>query len=617
MSQRLFLCALLLFVITGCSQPTSPDPRDQVIQELRDEIAALRQANASLPVFSTTRPVTRPTEIPADVIASIRGEGFERSQIPQTLSQLTDVIGPRLTGSANLKRANQWTREQLEKWGLENAAVEPWGDFGRGWSLKRFSAQVVSPQSMVLRAYPKAWSPGVVPPVTADVVWMDPRSEGDLDQFKGKLAGKIVLWGAKREIPPRFEGPATRASDADLLRLANAAPGDSARIGQARALTPDQRQAMLAQTPAGRALLKSATTRSATTTTSTTRSTQPASAPSPAKVLSFLMKEGAAVVVTPATTGEGGTLFLASAAIPGLDPKMTNPPKVWAKDCAPVPPQIALAAEDFNRLVRMIAAGERPRMIVDLQVEFQTHDPVASNTLAEIPGTDLKEQVVMIGAHLDSWHVGTGATDNAVGVAATMEAVRILKTLKVQPRRTIRVALWTGEEQGLLGSKAYVTKHLGYIPTTQPTSKPTTGPTVRPTTAPSTKPTLVRLKDYETLSVYFNHDNGTGKIRGVHLQGNESARPYFRQWLIPFADLGASTLSITNTGGTDHIPFDAIGLPAFQFIQDPIDYWTKTHHSTDDVYDRAVIEDLKQNAVIMAAFLYQAAMMEERFPRKP
>lgn len=609
-------CALLLFLLTGCSQPNSPDPRDQLIQDLRDQIAAMEQANASHPAITATRPVTRPAAVPADIVSAIRAEGFDRSQIPQTLSQLTDVIGPRLTGSANLKRANQWTREQLEKWGLEKARVEPWGDFGRGWSLKRFSAQVVAPQNIMLRAYPKAWSPGVAPPVTAEVVWMDPRSAGDLDQHKGKLAGKIVLWGARREIPPRFDGPATRASDADLLRLANAAPGDSPRIGLARAMTPDQRQAMLAQTPAGRSLLKSATTRS-TTTTASSRSTQPASAPSPARVLAFLMKEGAAVVVTPATTGEGGTLFLASAAIPDIDPKPTTVPKAWSPDCPPIPPQISLAAEDFNRLARMIAAGEKIRMTVDIQVDIQTSDPVASNTLAEIPGTDLKDQVVMIGAHLDSWHVGTGATDNAVGVAATMEAVRILKALKVQPRRTIRIALWTGEEQGLLGSKAYVTKHLGYAPTTQPTSKPTAGPTVRPTTGPATKTALVRLKGYETLSVYFNHDNGTGKIRGIHLQGNESARPYFRQWLIPFADLGASTISITNTGGTDHIPFDAIGLPAFQFIQDPIDYWTRTHHSTDDVYDRAVIEDLKQNAVIMAAFIYQAAMMDERFPRKP
>jgi len=257
-------------------------------------------------------------------------------------------------------------------------------------------------------------------------------------------------------------------------------------------------------------------------------------------------------------------------------------------DAPPVPPQVTLAAEHYNRLVRMLQAGEKLKMAVELEVEF--HDNMMGyNTIAEIPGTDLKDQIVMLGGHLDSWHSGTGATDNGAGCAAVMEAVRIIKALDLHPRRTIRIALWTGEEQGLFGSKGYVTEHFGSYPesTTRSSGR-------RPTTRPSTsQPTrnLIKRAEYENLSVYFNLDNGTGRIRGVHLQGNEAARPIFRQWLAPFADLDALTITISNTGGTDHISFDAIGLPGFQFIQDPIEYLTRTHHSNMDLYDHASADD--------------------------
>jgi Zn-dependent M28 family amino/carboxypeptidase len=247
------------------------------------------------------------------------------------------------------------------------------------------------------------------------------------------------------------------------------------------------------------------------------------------------------------------------------------------------------------------------------------------NTLAEIPGTDLREEVVMLGGHLDSWHGGTGATDNAAGVAVAMEAVRILKALNLQPRRTIRVALWSGEEQGLFGSRAYVEQHFGKLVTPAPTPAPTPGPpaaaedkpvTPRPTPAPA-QSTIVTKPGYERFSVYFNLDNGTGRIRGVYMQGNEAARPLFRQWLAPFADTGAQTLTLANTGGTDHIPFDAVGLPGFQFIQDEVEYSTRTHHSTQDTFDRIQADDMRQAATVMAAFIYQAAMLDAKFPRKP
>ncbi len=278
----------------------------------------------------------------------------------------------------------------------------------------------------------------------------------------------------------------------------------------------------------------------------------------------------------------------------------------------PVPPQITLAVEHFNRLVRMIQAGEKLKMAVELGVEF--HDNVMGYiTIAEIEGADLKDQIVMLGAHLDSWHSSTGATDNGAGVAACMEAVRILKALDLKPRRTIRVGFWTGEEPGSFGTKAYVTEHLGSYP--EPTTRPSRG---RSTTRPSTQPArnLIKRAEYDKLSAYFNLDNGTGKIRGIYLQGNEAARPIFRRWLTPFADLGASTITLSNTGGTDHIPFDAIGLPGFQFIQDPIEYWSRTHHSNADSFERAQADDLKQASVILATFVYNAAMMDERFPRK-
>ena len=247
--------------------------------------------------------------------------------------------------------------------------------------------------------------------------------------------------------------------------------------------------------------------------------------------------------------------------------------------------QITLAVEDYNRLVRMIQQGAKLKMAVDLQAQFHNDDLMAYNTLAEIPGTDLKDELVMIGAHLDSWHSGTGATDNGAGVSATMEAVRILQALKLRPRRTIRIGLWTGEEQGLLGSRAYVADHFGYYTnltntiTSQASEEATGNARTNQTASAASRPrrTLVRKPDHEKLSVYFNLDNGTGKIRGVYLQGNEEVRPTFRRWLEPFRDLGAETLTPSNTSGTDHLSFDDIGLPGFQFIQDPLEYNTRTH----------------------------------------
>ena len=533
-----------------------------------------------------------PAPDPNDPILRIKDEGMKRSQVMETLSYLSDVIGPRLTASPGMKRANEWTRDQLTKWGLQNAKLEPWGPFGRGWSLKRFSAQVIEPQAIPLIAFPKAWSPGFAAPITADVVYIDARTEADLEKFKGKLNGKIVLTSIMREVPAHFEAQGTRLNEKELLALADA---PEPRQGGGRGNFGG----------AGRAAQEFANAK-----------------------MRFFQAEGAALLIDP-SRGDGGTIFVQSATVPQppRDPNATGFNRgtpAYDKSAPKVTPQLVLGIEQYNRLVRMLQAGEAVKMTVDLAVQFQDADLMGYNTVAEIPGTDLKDEIVMLGGHMDSWHSGTGATDNAAGVSVAMEAVRIIQALGLKPRRTIRVALWSGEEQGLLGSRAYVAEHFGSMQNPATSAAPATGGATTAAgngngngngAAPAA-PTLMKKADYEKLSAYFNLDNGTGKIRGVYLQGNEAVRPLFRQWLAPFKDMGAATLSISNTGGTDHLAFDAIGLPGFQFIQDEIEYDTRTHHSNQDVFDRIQADDMKQASTIMAAFVYQTAMRDEKLPRK-
>jgi carboxypeptidase Q len=525
-----------------------------------------------------------PATAPNDPIQRIKDEGMNRSQVMQTLSYLTDVIGPRLTASPGMRRANEWTRDQLTKWGLQNAHLEAWGPFGRGWTLKRFSAQVIEPQAIPLIAYPKAWSPGTNGELTADVVYVNAKDEAELQNFKGKLKGAIVLTSLTREVKARFEAPATRRDDKDLLTLADA---PEPRPGQRRQMTAEQRAAQQFQS----------------------------------RKYQFFQDEGAALLVDPSRLGDGGTIFVQSATVPQPMPAEPSGPNSrtigpYDKRAPKILPQMVVSIEHYNRIVRMIQAGEKVRMAVNLAVEWQDSDPMGYNTVAEIPGSDLKNEIVMLGGHMDSWHSGTGATDNGAGVAVGMEAVRIIQALGLKPRRTIRIALWSGEEQGLLGSKAYVAEHFGKMETPA-TAANSMGGNGNGNGAAAPVPVLVKKPDYEKFSGYFNLDNGTGKIRGVYLQGNESIRPLFRQWLMPFADMDAKTLSISNTGGTDHLSFDAIGLPGFQFIQDEIEYDTRTHHSNQDVFDRIQGDDMKQAATIMAAFVYNAAMMDGKLPRKP
>jgi hypothetical protein len=553
-------------------------------------------ARAQQPTPAPQGQGAQPTPDPNDPVQRIRDEGTNRSQVMQTLSYLTNVIGPRLTGSPGMRRANEWTRDTLAKWGLVNAHAEPWGTFGRGWQLRHFSAEAVEPQTFPLNAYPKAWSPATAGVLTADVVYVDAKDLQGLQKYKGALRGKIVLNGSTRDLQAHFDPDATRLTEKQLLELANAP--DPSTLPTRPRRTPEQRAASLFDS----------------------------------QKLNFFQEEGAALLVDP-SRGDDGTIFVQQVSVPqpiptdpraqlallNREPDAPRQIRAWDKDVPKFAPQVMLSIEQYNRLARMLEAGERVRVSINLDAQFLDQDLTAYNTIAEIPGTDLKDEVVMLGGHMDSWHGGTGATDNGAGVAVAMEAVRIIKTLGLQPRRTIRIALWSGEEQGLLGSRAYVEQHFGKLETPTPQPAPPGAaegrPTAQPTPAPRAR--LLTKPEYDKLSAYFNLDNGTGRIRGVYMQGNEGVRVLFRRWLAPFADTGAQTLTLSNTGSTDHVSFDTIGLPGFQFIQDEVEYFTRTHHSTQDTYERIQADDMKQAATIMAAFVYQAAMLDGKLPRKP
>ncbi len=515
-------------------------------------------------------------------IEQIKDYELNHSQVMETLSYLTDVIGPRLTASSGMKEANDWTRDWLSKQGLQNAHLEAWGPFGRGWTLKNFSAQIVEPQVIPLIAYPKAWSPSLKGTLTSEVIYIDAKNESELEKYKGKLKDAIVMNGSLVELKAHFTPEGNRLTEKELLDLANA---------------PDPKNQ-----PQSRFELSAE---------------QKTAAKFRATKYQFFLDEEVGLLLEPSFRGDGGTLFAQSAVVaqPFVeDPLANNTPKrlsAWDKSVARITPQLVVSSEHYNRMVRMIGFGKTLKLKVELETEYQDKDLMGYNTIAEIPGTDLKDEIVMLGGHLDSWHSGTGATDNGAGVAVAMEVVRILQALNLKPRRTIRIGLWTGEEQGLFGSRAYVTEHFAQI------GDGSIGAFMALRRATNPQPEFKVKPEYEKFNTYFNLDNGTGKIRGVYLEGNETAMSIFRQWLAPFNAMGASTLSMSNTGGTDHISFNAIGLPGFQFIQDEIEYDTRTHHSNQDVFDRIQAEDMKQNAAIMAAFVYNAATSDEKIPRKP
>ncbi len=495
-------------------------------------------------------------------VSKIIDEGTNRSHVMEILSWLTDVCGSRLTASPGYKQAVQWSLSTLKGWGLE-AHAENWGPWGRGWSIKRYSAQVTAPIPFPLISYPKAWSPGTDGTMKAEAIYLDAKNDSTLDSYRGKLKGKIVLLDDVRQLKPHFTPEATRQADSTLLQMADADPDRPRRRGRF-SMSQDFRRMFQLQN----------------------------------KKLQMCMDEGAEALLSN-NRGDDGTVFVQDATFPSdTSIPRDKRPRVYDRKPPEMLPQFVVAAEHYNRIMRVLEKGIPVQLEINLQVN-ETRDDSVSNVIAEIPGSDLKNEVVMIGAHLDSWHTGTGATDDGTGAAVCMEAMRILKTLGLTPRRTIRIGLWAAEEEGLLGSRAYVTRHFGER------------------RMDSLENPIALKEDAGNFSVYFNDDNGTGKIRGIYLQGQENLRPLFRNWFAPFRTMGAATLTPMNTGSTDHISFANIGLPAFQFIQDEIDYNDRTWHSNMDVYDRAQEADLKQAAVIMAAFAYNAAMRDEKFPRRP
>lgn len=600
----------------------------------------------------------KPEPVHLDVIAKIKEEGQQRSKVMETVSYLTDVHGPRLTGSPITRRAGEWAKGRLTEWGLQNAHLESWGPFGRGWTLEEFTANMVQPNFSPLIAFPKAWSPSTPKTVRGVPIFLDAKNEAELDKYRGKLHRAIVMLSPVREVKALFDAPAQRKTDEALLALANADAStprsfrSSSSASASTSAVPSSSGRSFGGTPEQRAALQLQS-----------------------RKLNLAFEEGAAILVE-SGRGDGGTVFVGAASLPSRsrsselaavrpDTPPENPssrrPNPWAKDAAEMVPQVVLAVEHYNRIARMLQKGTNVELEFDIASRYHVDDLMSFNIVAEIPGGELKEEIVMLGAHFDSWHSGTGATDNAVGCAVALEAVRILQAIGIKPRRTIRIALWTGEEQGLLGSKAYVGEHFGKVitPTSssdrsqrdEPTKttagdekksappadakpadakpadgKATDGKAANEREEDATKsqssrerpPNKYELKpEHAKLAAYFNLDNGTGKIRGVYLQGNEALRSVFRAWLTPFADLGASTVTHSNTSGTDHLSFDAVGLPGFQFIQDPLEYDTRTHHSSMDVYERIQEEDVKQASIIMASFVYHAAMRDEKLPRKP
>ncbi len=501
-------------------------------------------------VLLPANPAAAQERVDLDVIARIREEGFQRSQVMDFAWYMTDVLGPRLTGSPGMKRAERWAKARMDSLGLVNTVIEPFGEHGVGWANEYTSLHLLEPTYQPLIGYPQAFTPGTAGKIAGEARIVALRSPADFAQFRGKLKGAIVLSTPPMPGAPRFAADAVRFSTdslAALERVTLSTPFQSGGVPQ------EWNDVIRTFLPVG------------------SRPTVPSFAE---EVLRFFKAEGVAVVLE-AGPGGDGTVFLTGRAGNRQDRSQAA---VLAS-----PPVVTLAAEHYNRIHRLVSRGVPTRLEIEVRNTLDNSDTRGYNVLGEWRGTDLADQLVMVGGHWDSWHTATGATDDAAGCAVTLEAIRILKAIGVTPRRTIRVGFWSWEEGGVNGSRAYVRNH----------------PELR-----------------DRLAGYFNIDNGGGRFRGVYLQGNERVRPIFARWLAPFADLDATTLTSENAFGVDAIAFDMAGLPGFQFIQDPMDYETRTHHSNMDVFDKLVADDLRRNAVIVASFLYHAAMRDEPLPRE-
>jgi carboxypeptidase Q len=475
-------------------------------------------------------------------ISKFEVEGLQHSHVIEVMGYLTDVYGPRLTNSPNIRQAADYAVKTLGSWGLANVHEEPWGPFGEGWSNELFQANEIAPRHFPLIAYPKAWTLGTNGPVTAEAVYAKIENDRDFGIYRGKLKGKFVLTAPMPAVEAHFDGPAHRYTDQELADLAQPAP-----------IRPPPDRSERDRFVAQQLFLQ--------------------------KLRKFLTEEGAAAWLEP-SPHDGGTITVQSGGS-------------WDQKDPPVLARVVVAIEDYGRILRTLEKNVPVTLQLNIVNKVYNDNVDSFNIIAEIPGTDKADEVVMLGAHFDSWDSGTGATDNAAGSVVMMEAMRILESSGLKMRRTVRLALWTGEEEGLLGSRAYVKEHFAY------------------------REKMHLKPEHAKLSAYFNVDNGTGKIRGLYLQGNEAVRPIFEKWMEPFKSMGMTTLSMRSTGSTDHVSFDEVGLPGFQFIQDPIEYETRTHHTNMDVYERIQEADLKQMAVIVASFVYMTSNADQLLPRKP
>jgi carboxypeptidase Q len=532
-------------------------------------------------------------------IAKIKDEGLKNSHVMQILGTLSDVYGPRLGWSPEFKRAADWAGKELKGWGVQNVHYHHWAPLGKGWTLKDFHAMVKTPVPFPVIAYPGAWSPGF-DDKEADVVYLDVKKPEDFDAYKGKLKGKYVLISAPSELKAHFDPQGERLADSALLKMANADIQSGRRGG---------RRGLFGRIPTLDSMFTIMRRLTPDVDSATVIMRFQEMQVNPRK-LEFVEKEGAIAAITEGR-GDDGTVLVQSATVPqSADVPFNQRISAYDPKAPEIIPQVVFASENYNRIVRMLRLGERVKLDMNLEVS-ETKADSGFDIIGEIPGTDLKDEVVMIGAHFDSWHSGTGATDNGTGSAACMEAMRILETVMktdgLKPRRTIRIGLWGSEEEGLIGSREYVSSVFGKREGGAPGGMPGGGGGGELKTTP----------EYEKLSVYLNHDNGSGRLRGIYLQGNEAARPIFRAWFTAYGDPTAQTITIDNTGGTDHQSFDAIGLPGFQFIQDPLEYEARTHHYNMDVFDRVQEPDMKQAATIIAVFAYTAANRDAKFPRKP
>ncbi len=530
-------------------------PRAIVARGARMAMSAALMTFLAMPALAQER-------VDMAAIAKIKDEGFNRSQVMDVMSWLTDVHGPRLTGSPTTKAAGDWTIAKMKEWGVTNPRYEWFDNFGRGWMNERMVAQVVAPVPFPVIAYPTAWSPGTAGPVTTDVVLVPlsaTPTAAEYAQFRGKLKGKIVMTAPAREIAPLFNAPGRRYNDSSLNCMGNPTAPECQRGPQNFGGRGGRGAGAPGGTPA------------------------PGANARRVSLQQCFIDEGVAAILTPGGGNSGGGNVFTNN---GLSRQPNAPANV---------PQVFVAPEHYGRIHRILQKNVPVRMELDVKTKFYDSDLRSFNIVGELPGTDKRDEVVMLGAHFDSWHAGTGATDNAAGSAVMLEAMRILKATGLPLRRTVRIGLWTGEEQGLIGSREYVTAHFANRQTME------------------TKP------EHAKFSAYYNLDNGTGAIRGIYLQGNRDAGPVFAEFMkaLDSDSISVRTITAGNTGGTDHQSFDAVGLPGFQFIQDPVEYGTRTHHSSQDVYERVLPVDMRHNAVAVAAFVYLTANREGLIPRKP